>query len=72
MKEQDKTLEEQLSVVKIGNLPAKEFRVMSVKMIQDLRKRIEAQTEKLKEMFTKDLGDFFYFFATLMRGIIAK
>ena len=34
--EQDKTLEEQLSEVEIGNLPEKEFRVMIVKIIQDL------------------------------------
>ena len=33
MKEQDKTLEE-LSEVKIGNLPKKEFRVVIVKMIK--------------------------------------
>ena len=37
----------QRSGVKIGNIPEKEFRVMRVKMIQDLRKRIEAQTEKI-------------------------
>ena len=37
----------QRSEVKIGNRPEKEFRVMRVKMIQDLRKRIEAQTEKI-------------------------
>ena len=40
IKEQDKTPEEQLSEVEIGNLLEKEFRVMIVKMIQDLRKRI--------------------------------
>lgn len=34
--EQDKTLEEQLSEVEKGNLPEKEFRVMIVKIIQDL------------------------------------
>ena len=37
MKGQDKTPEKQLNVV-IGNLPEKEFRIMIVKMIQDLRK----------------------------------
>ena len=42
MMEQDKTLEKQLNEVEIGNLPEKEFRIMIVKMIQDLRKRIEA------------------------------
>ena len=40
MKEQDKTPEEQLSEMEIDNLPEKEFRIMIVKMIQDLRKRI--------------------------------
>ena len=42
MKEQDKTPEE-LSEVEIGNLPEKEFRVMIVKMINELRKRMDAQ-----------------------------
>jgi len=36
MKEQDKTSEEQLSDVEIGNLPETEFRVIIVKMIQGL------------------------------------
>ena len=38
MKEQDKTPEEQLSEVEMGNPSEKEFRVMIVKMIQDLEK----------------------------------
>ena len=42
MKEQDKTLEKQLSEVEIGNIPEKEFRVMIVKVFQHLRKRIES------------------------------
>ena len=54
MKGQDKTSEKQLNEVEIGNLPEKEFRMMIVKMIQDLRKRIEA---KMQEMFTKDLEE---------------
>ena len=49
MKGQDKTPEKQLNEVEIGNLPEKEFRIMIVKMIQDLR------MEKMQEMFTKDL-----------------
>ena len=57
MKEQDKTPEEQLSEVEIGNLPEKEFIVMTVKMIQDLRKRMEAQIKKMQEMFNKDLEE---------------
>ena len=42
--------------MEIGNLPEKEFR-MIVKMIQDLRKRMEAKTEKMQEMFTKGLEE---------------
>ena len=57
MKEQDKTPEKQLNEVEIGNLPEKEFRIMIVKMIQDLGKRIEAKIEKMQEMFNKDLED---------------
>ena len=55
MKGQDKIPEKQLNEVEIGNLPEKEFRIMIVKMIQDLRKRMEAKIEKMQEMFTKDL-----------------
>ena len=43
--------------MEIGNLPEKEFRVMIVKMIHDLRKRMEVQIEKIQEMFNKDLGE---------------
>ena len=49
IKEQDKTPEEQLSEVEIGKLPEKQFRVMIVKMIQDLRKRMDAQINKNTE-----------------------
>ena len=41
MKEQNKTPEE-LSEVQIGSLIEKEYRAMTVKMIQDLRRRIES------------------------------
>ena len=57
MKEQDKTPEKQLNEVEIGNLPEKEFRIMTMKMIQDLRKRVEAKIEKIQEMFNKDLEE---------------
>ena len=55
MKEQDKIPEKQLNEVEIGNLPEKEFRIMIVKMIQDLGKRMEAKIEEMQEMLTKDL-----------------
>ena len=57
MKEQDKTQEKQLNEVKIGNHPEKQFRIMIVKMIQDLGKRMEAKTEKMQDMFNKDLEE---------------
>ena len=51
MKKQNKTPEEQISEVEITNLPKKEFRVMITKMIQELGKRMDAQNEKLQEVF---------------------
>ena len=43
--------------MEIGNLPEKEFRIMIVKMIQDLGKRMEAKIKKMQEMFYKDLEE---------------
>ena len=57
MKEQDTSPEKQLNEVEIGNLPEKEFRVMILKMIQDFRKRMEAEIEKMQEIFNKDLEE---------------
>ena len=57
MKEQDKTPEKQRNEVEIGNLPEKEFRIMLLKMIQDLGKRMEAKIEKMQETFNKDLEE---------------
>ena len=52
IKEQGKILQDQINE-EIGNLPEKEFRVMTVKMIQNLRNRME----KIQEMFNKDLEE---------------
>ena len=46
-------LDNQVNEVEIVNLSGKEFRIKIVKMIQDLRKRME----KIQEMFTKDLEE---------------
>ena len=51
MKGRDKTLEKQLNEVEMGNLPEKEFRIMIVKMIQNLGEIME----KMQEIFTKEL-----------------
>ena len=55
LKEQDKSSEKQLNEVEIGNVSEKELRIMTVKMIQDLGKRMEAKIEKMQQMFNKDL-----------------
>ena len=57
MKAQDKTPEKQPNEEEIGNLPEKEFKVIIVKMIQDLGKRMEAKTEKMQDMFKKDIEE---------------
>ena len=53
MKEQGKNLQDKINECKIGNLPEKEFRVMIVKMIPNLRNRME----KIQETFNKDLEE---------------
>ena len=40
-KGQDKTAEKQLNEVETANIPEKEFRIMIVKMMQDLVKTME-------------------------------
>ena len=57
MKEQGKNLQYQINEEETGNLPEKEFSVMIVKMIQNLGNRMEAQIEKIQEMFKKDLEE---------------
>ena len=57
MKEQGQNTPDLTNEVEIGNLPEKEFRIMIVKMIQDLGKIMEAKIEKMQEMFNKDLEE---------------
>ena len=58
IKGQDKISENQPNEVELDNLPEKEFRIMVVKIIQDLQgeKKMEAKI-KMQEMFTKDLEE---------------
>ena len=42
-KEPDKTSEEELSEEERGNLPEKEFRVANIKVIKELRRRMDAE-----------------------------
>ena len=53
MKEQGKNPPDQINAEEIGSLPEKEYRVMTVKMIQNLGKRME----KIQETFNKDLEE---------------
>ena len=64
VKEQDKCPPNQTEEEEIENLPDKEFRIMIVKMIQNLENKMESQinrletpTEKMQERFNKDLEE---------------
>ena len=53
MKEQGKTPTDLTNEEEIGSLPEKEFRIMIVKMIQNLGNRME----KIQETLNKDLEE---------------
>ena len=53
MKEEGKNPPDLTNEEEIGSLPEKEFRIMIVKMIQNLGKRME----KIQETFNKDLEE---------------
>ena len=62
VKEHEKCSPSQTKEEEIGNLPEKEFRIMIIKMIQNLENKMELQInsletriEKMQEMFNKDL-----------------
>ena len=57
VKGQDKTPEKQLNAVETVNLTEKENRIMTVKMIQDLGKRMESRIKKIQEMFAKEVEE---------------
>ena len=64
VKKHEKCPPSQTKEEEIGNLPEKEFRIMIIKMIQDLENKMELQInsletkmEKMKEMFNKDLEE---------------
>ena len=64
VKEQEKCPPNQTKEEEIGNLPDKEFRIMTVKMIQILETKMESEInsletriEKIQERFNKDLEE---------------
>ena len=64
VKEHDKCPPNQTKEEEIGSLHEKEFRIMIIKMIQNLENKMEVQinsletrTEKIQEKFNKDLEE---------------
>ena len=64
VKEHEKCSPSQTKKEEIGNLPEKEFRIMIIKMIQNLENKMELQInsletkiEKMQGMFNKDLEE---------------
>ena len=64
VKEHEKCPPSQTKEEEIGNLPEKEFRIMIIKMIQNLENKMELQIniletkiEKIQEVFNKDLEE---------------
>ena len=64
VKEHDKCPPKQTKEEEVGNLNEKEFRIMVLKMIQNLENkmelqinRLETRIEKIQEMFSKDLEE---------------
>ena len=64
IKKQDKCPTKPNKEEEIGNLPDKEFRIMIVKLIQNLEIKMESQinsletrVEKMQEMLNKDLEE---------------
>ena len=45
MKEQNRTLQEELNKVEISNLPNKEFKVMIIKTLNELRRKVDEHRE---------------------------
>ena len=64
LKEHEKCPVNQTKEDEIGSLPEKEFRIMIIKMIQNLENKmylqinsLETRIEKMQEMFNKDLEE---------------
>ena len=64
VKEHEKCPPNQTKEEEVGNLPEKEFRIMIIKMIQNLENKMELQInsletkiEKVQEMFKKELEE---------------
>ena len=54
MREKEKTPEKQLSDEEILNLQEKDFRLLMLKMMQDIENKLEAKMDNLQETLTKE------------------
>ena len=57
MREKGKTPEKQLSHEEILSLQEKDFRLLMLKMMQDIGNKLEAKMDNLQETLTKEIQD---------------
>ena len=57
MREKGKTPENQLSDEKILSLQEKDFRLLMLKMMQDIGNKLEAKMDNLQETLSKEIQD---------------
>ena len=57
MKEKEKNPEKQLSMEEILSLQEKDFRLLMLKMMQDIGNKLEAKMDNLQETLTKEIQD---------------
>ena len=57
MREKEKNPEKQLSDQEILSLQEKDFRVLMIKMMQDIGNKLEAKMDNLQETLSKEIQD---------------
>ena len=57
MREKEKTTENQLSDQEILSLHKKDFRLLMLKMMQDIGKKLEAAMDNIQETLSKEIQD---------------
>ena len=57
MRKKEKTLEKQLSHEEILTIQEKDFRLLMLKMMQEIGNKLEAKMDNLQETLTKDIQD---------------
>jgi len=57
IRDKEKTSEKQLSDMENNSLQEKDFRLMIVKMMQDIGNKLEAKMDNLQETLSKEIQD---------------